>query len=239
MRIKMQCPDCGKWFTLQLSVKEADESHASAAGAGPGSTGHDLSGSSQTSVAREGRERRQRERGAAWLHRIAPVLVVAALVLIWFFAVGPAIERSRTGARTGVIEESAASSAEPDGSVAGGTVLPPVAHDALSSKASAAVTPAGASAVTPAEPMTQALELTLTATERCWVRVISDGRVVSDLTLAAGEKRVWMADSYFEVDVGSGEDVQVRLNGEYLGPAGPGPRVVEGLRITKDGFLRD
>ncbi len=65
---------------------------------------------------------------------------------------------------------------------------------------------------------------------------MSDGRVASDLTMQAGERRTWKAERDFRLDVGSGEDVQIILNGEYLGPAGAGPRVVEGLYVTVDGL---
>ncbi|MFH1501597.1 MAG: RodZ domain-containing protein [Candidatus Eisenbacteria bacterium] len=263
MRIKMQCPDCGKWFTLELSVKEQiagrmSGTHAdSEAAGGPRSERAPTASTPTASAPTRGRGDRPPATSSAWPLRVAPVVIVAALVLAWFFLIAPALERSRTGI---VSETNAAAPSEPFAGPAGeaAAVEPPPSEGAVEAAAEeTAVEPppaeeaAGAAgepsegAPPPAGDVPEAeavvgsapLEFVLVATDRCWVRVVTDGRVVSDVTLEAGERRAWRADSSIELSAGSGEDVEVHLNGEFLGTAGPGARVVEGLVITADGFV--
>jgi transcriptional regulator with XRE-family HTH domain len=83
------------------------------------------------------------------------------------------------------------------------------------------------------------LELLVAAKERTWVKVSVDGTVVSDLTLEAGEKRKWEGDERFSLDVGNGGALDLYLDDKYLGTAGKGPRLVEGLVITEQGLPRE
>lgn len=80
------------------------------------------------------------------------------------------------------------------------------------------------------------LELMAVAKERTWVRVSVDGTPVSDLTLEPGERRRWAADESFELDVGNGGALELYLDGEFLGTAGMGRRLVEGLVVTEAGM---
>ena len=80
------------------------------------------------------------------------------------------------------------------------------------------------------------LELVTKATQRTWVRVVADGRSAGDATLAAGEEKAWKADREFVLDVGNGGGLDLYLNGEYLGTAGTGPRVVEDLVVNENGL---
>lgn len=80
------------------------------------------------------------------------------------------------------------------------------------------------------------LELLAVARERTWVRVTVDGTPVSDLTLDAGEQRRWEGDEYFELDVGNGGGLELYLDGDFLGTAGTGRRLVEGLIVNEDGM---
>jgi cytoskeleton protein RodZ len=80
------------------------------------------------------------------------------------------------------------------------------------------------------------LELMAVAMERTWVRVSVDGTPVSDLTLEPGDRRRWEADESFELDVGNGGALELYLDGEYLGMAGTGRRLVEGLVVTEAGM---
>lgn len=82
------------------------------------------------------------------------------------------------------------------------------------------------------------LELLAIARERTWIRVSVDGVAVSDLTLDAGEERTWEADESFRLDVGNGGGLELYLDGEYLGTAGSGSRLVEGLVVDEDGMSR-
>ncbi|MBD3368353.1 MAG: DUF4115 domain-containing protein [Candidatus Eisenbacteria bacterium] len=82
------------------------------------------------------------------------------------------------------------------------------------------------------------LELMAVARERTWIRVAVDGTPVSDLTLEPGERRLWEANERFLLDVGNGGGLELYLDGEFLGTAGTGSRLVEGLEVTEEGMSR-
>jgi len=82
------------------------------------------------------------------------------------------------------------------------------------------------------------LELLVIAKDRTWVRVSVDGEPVADLTLEKGAQREWEADESFELDVGTGGSLELYLGGEYLGTAGSGSRLVEGLVVNENGMSR-
>jgi cytoskeleton protein RodZ len=82
------------------------------------------------------------------------------------------------------------------------------------------------------------LELLAVARERTWLSVKVDGEPVADLTLEKGDERQWEADESFELDVGNGGALELYLDGEFLGTAGTGPRLVEGLVVNEDGMSR-
>jgi len=287
MRIKMQCPDCGKWFTLELAVKEsrsrdarqrggtADERREGVTPIPVAEPGNDrdsravsgAGGLQARTLSGEHREHRE-ARTTAWPLPMVPILVVVAAALAWFFLLGPAAERPResvvaemteepvletmpedrlsTGqkaAATGVDDARAGEQAAPvsqpeatDETRADGTGEGAMADDVQTGPLEAV--PGEASAIAAEgeqrDPVPGSLELELLATERCWVRVVVDGSETYDLTLHAGERRAWRGNTRFELDIGSGEDVQLFLNGEPLGRAGSGSRVVEGLVLTSD-----
>ena len=80
------------------------------------------------------------------------------------------------------------------------------------------------------------LELLVVAKDRTWLRVSVDGEAEADLTLARGDQRQWEADEFFELDVGTGENLELYLGGKLLGTAGSGPRLVEGLVVDENGM---
>ncbi len=80
------------------------------------------------------------------------------------------------------------------------------------------------------------LELLVVATDRTWLRVSIDGEPEADLTLERGDQRQWEADEFFELDVGTGENLELYLGGKPLGTAGSGPRLVEGLVVNENGM---
>ncbi len=80
------------------------------------------------------------------------------------------------------------------------------------------------------------LELLVVAKDRTWLRVSVDGEPEADLTLARGDQRQWEADEFFELDVGTGENLELYLGGKLLGTAGSGPRLVEGLVVNENGM---
>lgn len=80
------------------------------------------------------------------------------------------------------------------------------------------------------------LELVVVARDRTWLRVSVDGEPVADLTLERGDQRQWEADEFFELDVGTGESLELYLGGVRLGTAGSGSRLVEGLIVDENGM---
>lgn len=82
------------------------------------------------------------------------------------------------------------------------------------------------------------LELTAVARERTWLRIVADGTPVADLTLGAGDQRTWQADERFVLDVGNGGGLELYLDGVFLGTAGAGTRLVEGLVVDEGGMSR-
>ena len=82
------------------------------------------------------------------------------------------------------------------------------------------------------------LELLVVAKDRTWLRVSVDGEPVADLTLEKGEQRQWEADEFFQLDVGNGGGLEFYLDGEFLGTAGSGSRLVEGLVVNENGMSR-
>jgi hypothetical protein len=82
------------------------------------------------------------------------------------------------------------------------------------------------------------LELLVVARERTWLSVSIDGEPVADLTLERGEERRWEAEEFFRLDVGNGGGLALYLDGEYLGTAGAGSRLVEGLVVNESGMSR-
>jgi len=82
------------------------------------------------------------------------------------------------------------------------------------------------------------LKLLAVARERTWLSVMVDGEPVADLTLDEGEEREWEADEAFQLDVGNGGGLELYLDGEFLGTAGTGSRLVEGLVVNENGMSR-
>lgn len=290
MRIKLRCPHCGDWFTLNLGIENGEaESRES---------------EEQTEEADD-----EPARPPARLPRgrlIGAVCVVAvAAIIVWAVAALRSDQRGQTSApdevsarpaaaeveadrgREGLgepgvtgaapsaddvasaeAEESGSGGREDEGArgdeaaggedeTAAGGDAPGAAEgdaspadadvdeaDSPSTEAAATGAPAAQVASPQAEPAEAVrpaferviLELEVVASERCWLRVKADGVVVADATLAPGERRGWRADGLFELDVGAGDALRLFLNGEDLGPAGADARVVEGLRVTKDGI---
>ncbi len=59
-------------------------------------------------------------------------------------------------------------------------------------------------------------------TGRCWVEVRGDGRVLASRTLEPGEQHTWNAMEEIRIRFGNAGAVQLKLNGQDLGPAGKG-----------------
>jgi hypothetical protein len=277
MRIKLRCPHCGDWFTLNLGIENGE---AETRESEPQSEEADAD---DEPVAPPARPSRARLIGAA-------CVVAAVVIIMWAAAAlkpheeGGAAQSDEVSLRPttavvqadldrGELDESEAREEAPveAGSAlprrAGGEVAAPGGADARGGDERAAgerdsprdgePTAARGEAVAPVverqTPVAEAraerprelpaaaldrdvLELGIEALDRCWIHVEADGVVVADATLDEGERRSWRADGFFEIDVGRGDAVRLSLNGRDLGRAGADARVVDGLRITRDGI---
>ena len=238
MRIKMQCPDCGKWFTLELSVKERPSPEAARPGTARGERDGKTDAPASTRADRQGgsgEEHEGRPAGASrrsfWLYRVAPVLALGVVVLVWLSVANRGVDSAPAStASPKTVQDQVAVAAYDDQeplSESGGGGAP-------------RTSPGSAGASVPEEtPVAETFEVRLVALDRCWVRVVVDETEVSDLTLEEGASRSWSAERSVEVSSGSGEAVDIYLDGERLGRAGNGPYVVEGVVITSGGIEPD
>ena len=72
------------------------------------------------------------------------------------------------------------------------------------------------------EAVSHPLALEVYATGKCWVEVHSDGELQFSRTIEAGERHVWTALEEIRARFGNAGAVELRLNGQDLGPAGKG-----------------
>ncbi|MGE5592260.1 MAG: RodZ domain-containing protein [Betaproteobacteria bacterium] len=70
-------------------------------------------------------------------------------------------------------------------------------------------------------------ELSVSITERCWVRVVADGKVVFERSMVAGEQATWHAKKSIRIKVGNASGIDVTYNGLRIGPLGKSGQVVE------------
>ena len=90
------------------------------------------------------------------------------------------------------------------------------------------------SSPSPAGPATQegsavaeGHELSVSITERCWVRVVADGKVVFERSMLAGEQATWRARESIRIKVGNASGIDVTHNGVHIGVLGKPGQVVE------------
>jgi cytoskeletal protein RodZ len=97
-----------------------------------------------------------------------------------------------------------------------------------------AVAPVAAAAQA-ATPSGSIVELALTATEETWLSVYSDGRPVFSGVLEANQTKTIEGKESAEMRVGNAAGLEVRLNGEPLGPLGAHGQVRD-MVFTSDKF---
>lgn len=174
-------------------------------------------------------EEKQRA-GKRWVWMAVAVAAVAALI-VWY-----------SMGRRGDVEEVDAGNAGPASEFVTplDTEQEPVVGDATEAETETQTQTETQTGTEASEAMIDwhRLELTAVARERTWLRVSVDGVAVADLTLTRGEQRQWEAEEYFELDVGNGGGLDLYLDGEFLGTAGTGSRLVEGLVVNEDGMSR-
>jgi cytoskeleton protein RodZ len=73
----------------------------------------------------------------------------------------------------------------------------------------------------------QAIVLTAQASDRSWVRVVSDGAVVFEGFLSAGDHEVWQGHHQVSIRVGNASALDLSVNGQSLGHLGNPGDVVD------------
>jgi hypothetical protein len=74
-------------------------------------------------------------------------------------------------------------------------------------------------------------QLTATAIEKTWLRVIIDDEIQKDLFLNPGQKAEWSAQKGFLLNVGNAGGVRLTLDGTELPQLGASGRVIRNLRL--------
>ncbi|HJU57240.1 MAG TPA: RodZ domain-containing protein [Actinomycetota bacterium] len=88
--------------------------------------------------------------------------------------------------------------------------------------------PASPSPPSPPEP--RGVRTVLLVEQPCWVRVVADGEIVEEITLAPGDTAVYRAKREMQLRLGNAGGVTLRVNGE-LYPTGGSGDVVD-LQLT-------
>jgi cytoskeletal protein RodZ len=83
------------------------------------------------------------------------------------------------------------------------------------------------------------IALSMTVSQRAWVRVDVDGEVVQEGILEQGENRFWNAVESIVVRTGNAGGVNLTLNGEDLGPLGDIGQVVERAWVVEQGQVSE
>ncbi len=82
------------------------------------------------------------------------------------------------------------------------------------------------------------LVLKANTTDKVWLRVKSDGKIIFESTLDKGSSKIWEAKNELELWVGRGDALKLTLNDSYIGSPGSGSiRSViinhEGMKVRK------
>ncbi len=78
------------------------------------------------------------------------------------------------------------------------------------------------------------LQLTIKASEDCWIQLRADNKKIFDSILKANQSETWNAEEEFELWVGDASRLSFVLNGRNIGPVGKG--IIKGIKITSDGI---
>lgn len=77
------------------------------------------------------------------------------------------------------------------------------------------------------------IELTATAIDSSWVKIIMDGKRADEKLIVPGEKVTWRAKEYFTMTQGNVGALELRRNGKLLEPFGAKGTVVKNVKITE------
>lgn len=86
---------------------------------------------------------------------------------------------------------------------------------------------------------TRAVNLTVRAKKRSWLRVKADDQVVFQSTLREGAVETWLADNMIEISGNSLDVLEFELNGKMIGSLGRKDRKASKVIVTKDGLKVD
>ncbi|HLF17349.1 MAG TPA: RodZ domain-containing protein [Candidatus Omnitrophota bacterium] len=100
----------------------------------------------------------------------------------------------------------------------------------------AVVEAVGESQTTQAASIGKNVVLTVRAKKSSWLRVKSDGVVVFQSTLNAGEAETWEADNEIEITGRNITQLEFELNGKLIGSLGRSSRGAKGLLVTQEGL---
>lgn len=131
-------------------------------------------------------------------------------------------------------EPGIAVSAPVTATAAGSSQTVPVSQTASSNSDSSSLT----SSLTTAETDDDGVEhvvLSLSATERTWLRITSDGRTIFSGILQPSESKVLTGSEMATMKVGNAAGIDVRLNGKPIGPLGQRGQV-RTVRFTHENF---
>ncbi|MDP8215890.1 MAG: DUF4115 domain-containing protein [Candidatus Kaelpia imicola] len=78
------------------------------------------------------------------------------------------------------------------------------------------------------------LQLTIKASEDCWIQLRADNKKIFDGILKTNQSEIWNAEGEFELWVGEASRLSFILNGRSIGPIGRG--IIKGIKITSDGI---
>jgi len=81
----------------------------------------------------------------------------------------------------------------------------------------------------------QQVVLSLSATEKTWLRITSNGRTIFSGILQPSESKVLKGSDMATMKVGNAAGIDVRLNGKPIGPLGPRGQV-RTVRFTSENF---
>ncbi|MDP8253158.1 MAG: DUF4115 domain-containing protein [Candidatus Kaelpia aquatica] len=79
-----------------------------------------------------------------------------------------------------------------------------------------------------------AVQLTIKASEDCWIQLRADSEKIFDSILKANQSETWNANEEFELWVGEASRLSFILNGRNIGPIGRG--IIKGIKITSAGI---
>lgn len=82
--------------------------------------------------------------------------------------------------------------------------------------------------------MSAPLQLTITAIETTWMRIVVNDSIADEATFAPGDMRSWESNKDFYLLIGNAGGVKFNLNGENLGIVG-NPGQVANLHINQEG----